>query len=169
MLRIDLTPLSEGVHHVALDPPAQALDLDPDRFADIHLDAVLELFNDRILVTLHASATATLECDRTLAVFEQPIEGAYRILFVPPSFAPGQNRDDEAGYEEVRVFQRSDRDVDVTEAVRDTLVLAVPARKVAPGAEGLDIPTVFGSPPAEAALDPRWEALRSLRSSQDAD
>ena len=57
----------------------------------------------------------------------------------------------------------------MTEAVRDTLVLAVPARKVAPGAEDLDLPTVFGAPAAEAAIDPRWEALRSLRSDDDAD
>ncbi len=113
------------------------------------------------------SATATLECDRTLAFFEQPIEGAYRILFVPPSFADGEKEDGENDYEEVRIFQRSYREIDVTAAVRDTVMLAVPARKVAPGAEALDLPTVFGA--AEAAIDPRWEALRSLRSESDAD
>lgn len=164
MLRIDLTPLDEGVHHVVLEPQAQAIGLDPDRFKDLRLDAVLEVFNDRVLVTLHASASATLECDRTLAVFEQPIEGSYCILFVPPSFAPGK-----VGYDEVRVFQRSDSEIDLAEAMRDTLVLAVPARKVAPGAEDLDLPTVFGAPAAGAAIDPRWEALRQLRSGDQAD
>ncbi len=159
MLRIDLTPLRQGMHHVSLEPQAQAVGLDPDRFKDLRLDAVLEVFNDRVLVTLHASASATLECDRTLAVFEQPIEGSYCILFVPPSFAPGK-----VGYDEVRVFQRSDSEIDLAEAMRDTLVLAVPARKVAPGAEDLDLPTVFGAPAAGAAIDPRWEALRQLRS-----
>jgi len=165
MLRIDLTPLDEGVHHVVLEPQAQAVGLDPDRFKDLRLDAVLEVFNDRVLATLHASATATLECDRTLALFEQLIEGACRILFVPPSFADTEK--DEIGYEEVRVFHRSGHEIDLTEAVRDTLLLAVPARKVAPGAEALDLPTVFGA--AEAVIDPRWEALRSLRRDEDAD
>ncbi len=165
MLRIDLTPLDEGVHHVVLEPQAQAVGLDPDRFKDLRLDAVLEVFNDRVLATLHASATATLECDRTLALFEQPIEGACRILFVPPSFVDTEKG--ETGYEEVRVFHRSGHEIDLTEAVRDTLLLAVPARKVAPGAEALDLPTVFGA--AEAAIDPRWEALRSLLRDEDAD
>lgn len=165
MLRIDLTPLDEGTHHLVMEPQAQAVDLDPDRFKALRLDAVLEVFNDRILATLHAAATATLECDRTLALFEQPIEGTYRILFVPPSFADTQTDDEQAGFEEVRIFNRSDHEIDLTEAVRDTVLLAVPARKVAPGAEDLDLPTVFGA--AETAIDPRWEALRSLRSDDD--
>ncbi len=167
MLRIDLTPLDEGVHHVVLEPQAQAVGLDPDRFKDLCLDAVLEVFNDRVLATLHASATATLECDRTLVLFEQSIEGVCRILFVPHSSVDTEKDDHETGYEEVRVFHRSGHEIDLTEAVRDTLLLAVPARKVAPGAEALDLPTVFGA--AEAAIDPRWEALRSLRRDEDAD
>ncbi len=118
------------------------------------------------MVTLQAWATATLECDRTLALFEQPIEGTYRILLVPPSFA---RREDAAPYEEVRVLHRADRTIDLTDAVRDTVLLAVPARKVAPGAEDIEIPTAFGTPGAEAAIDPRWEALRSLQRGNDAD
>ena len=167
MLRIDLAPLGEGVHHVVLNPEAEAVGLDPDRFADLHVAATLDLFNDRILVTIEAAATATLECDRTLVSFEQPIKGVYHILFAPPSFGGGE--DEDAGYEEVRVLQPSDRMIDLTEAVRDTLMLAVPARKVAPGAEDAEIPTVFGAPNDGAAIDPRWEALRALQTDADAD
>ena len=167
MLRIDLAPLDEGVHTVALTPEAEAVGLDPDQFADLRVVATLDLFNDRVLVTLQASASATLECDRTLAQFEQPVEGVYRILFVPPSFA---RRDDDT-YEEVRVLDDADRTLDLTDAVRDTVLLAVPARKVAPGAEDVEIPTRFGAPAAgdEAAIDPRWEALRALQTGDDAD
>ena len=167
MLRIDLAPLGEGVHHVVLNPEAEAVDLDPDRFADLRVAATLDLFQDRILVTIEAAARATLECDRTLALFEQPIEGVYRILFVPPSFVGGE--DEEAGYEEVRVLQPSERRIDLTEAVRDTLMLAVPTRKVAPGAEDIEIQTVYGAPADGAAIDPRWEALRALQSGCDTD
>ena len=165
MLRIDLAPLREGVHNVLLNPEPEAVGLDPDRFADLRVAVGLELFNDRILVTLRAVATATLECDRTLAVFEQPIEGDYRILFVPPSFA--RREDEETLYEEVRVLEDTESAIDVTDAVRDTVLLAVPARKVAPGAEEAEIPTVFGAPAAGVGVDPRWEALRQLQTGHD--
>ncbi|MFQ5570115.1 MAG: DUF177 domain-containing protein [Rhodothermales bacterium] len=166
MLRIDITSFAEGIHHVELEPDAQALDLDPDRFANIRVDAALDFFNDRILVTLQASAVATLECDRTLRPFDQSIEGAYRILYAPPSFAHDREEDGDGSYEEVGVFQPSDREIDLTEAVRDTLLLAVPARKVAPGAEDEAIQTIFGvaANAGEPPIDPRWEALRPLRS-----
>ncbi len=167
MLRINLVPLDEGVHSVTLNPEAEAVGLDPDRFADLRVVVTLDLFNNRVLVTLQAWATATLECDRTLALFEQPIEGTYRILLVPPSFA--RREDDDAPYEAVRVLHHADCTIDLTDAVRDTVLLAVPARKVAPGAEDIEIPTAFGTPGAEAAIDPRWEALRSLQTGNDAD
>ena len=65
----------------------------------------------------------------------------------------------------------SERLIDLADAVRDTLLLAVPARKVAPGAEDVEIPTVFGAPTAAdgTPIDPRWEALRALQEGDDAD
>ncbi len=164
MLRIDLAPFQDGVHHDELTPEVEAVGLDPERFADLRVTVTLDLFNDRVLVTLVASATASLECDRTLVSFDQRVEGTYRILFVPPTFT--RHEDDEEGLEEIQVLQPSDHVIDLTEAVHDTVMLAIPTRKVAPGAEDLEIQTVFGAPEdgAEAAIDPRWEALRALRS-----
>lgn len=164
MLRIDLAPLQDGVHQEVLNPEVGAVGLDPERFADLRVTVTLDLFNDRVLATLQASATATLECDRTLVPFEQRVEGTYRILFVPPTFS--RHEDEEDGIEEVQVLQASDHVIDLAEAVYDTVLLAVPTRKVAPGAEDLEIQTVYGAPEggAEAAIDPRWEVLRSLHS-----
>jgi len=170
MLRIDLAPFRTGMHYVALEPEAQALALDPDRFMDIRVDVALDVLNDRVLATLHATATAVLECDRTLALFEHPLEGDCRILFAPPSWARSHDDEEDPGFEEVRILPPSNREVDLTDAVRDTLLLAIPARKVAPGAEDLEIPSVFGAPSRseEAAIDPRWEALRSLKAGDGA-
>ncbi len=166
MLRIDLAPLPEGVHHITLNPDAEAVGLDPEQFADLQVDVTLDLFNERVLVRLHARATATLECDRTLVRFQQPVEETYRVLFAPPSFV---HRDEEAAeQEEVRMLQAADRTIDLADLVRDTLLLVVPARKVAPGAEDVEIPTVFGAPAVGPAVDPRWEALRQLRADEGA-
>lgn len=157
MLSVRITSLKEGLHHVALHPEATVLDLDPSVFHDIHIDARLDRRSDRILVMLAAEAVATLTCDRTLKPFEQPLEGTYDLLFAPPEIAEGD--------EDVRVLLPSDQEIDLTDAARDTLLLALPARCVAPGAEEEDIPVAFGAPSGEdAAIDPRWEALRKLRS-----
>ncbi len=162
MVRIELAALREGFQRMELTPSAEALELDPGMFEDIRVELELTYEEGRLLVQLWAGATATLECDRTLELFKQPVEGTYSLFYAPPGVAV--SRDD---VEEVRELRAADRFVDLTDVVRDTLLLAIPMRKVKPGAESIPIPTQFGAPeepePEEPPIDPRWEALKKLR------
>ncbi len=157
MLQITITHLKPGTHALTLRPEAEALGLDPERFTDIAVEVKLERGADRILVRFTASATATLECDRTLVLFQQPVQGAYTVLFASPETVPEGAND-----EDVRILNPTDQEIDLTNAVRDTLLLAVPTRSVAPGAEQIDIPTRFADTDDDP-IDPRWEALKKLR------
>ncbi len=165
MLTIDITSLSTGIHHFELAPSADQVNLDPSSFEDIQVDAVLQYHRDRILVKLHATARATLTCDRTLQAYEQDIEGGYNVLFGPPSMV-GQDGDE---FEEVRPLDPADREIDLTDVVRDTILLAIPQRQIAPGAEDEPIAREFGAPEAEddtddeEGVDPRWDALKELK------
>ena len=166
MITIDVSSLSSGIHSVELDPSADAADLDPSTFSDIHVDVELQCHRDRILVDLHARGTAELTCDRTLKPFEQPVEGTYSVLFGPPSMV-GQEGE---AFEEVRPFDPADQEIDVTDIVRDTLLLALPQRRIAPGAEDEPIDREFGAPDEEEQrpVDPRWSELEKLRNNDEA-
>lgn len=164
MLRIDITSFKSGVYHVELAPTAEDLELDPAEFEDIRVEARLDCHRDRILVSMAVRGVATLTCDRTLQEYQETLEGDYRVLFGPERMVGAESEN----FDEVRPLHPSDREIDVTDLVRDTLLLAVPHRKVAPGAEEKDIQLEFG--PAEPAeeeeaqeIDPRWEKLRELR------
>lgn len=164
MLQIDITSFQSGVHHVKLTPDPDEVDLDPDTFSDVHVLARLDCHRDRILVSLDVQATAELTCDRTQRLYDQPLEGTYQVLFGPERMVGAESD----SFDEVRVLDPSDRAIDVTDIVRDTVLLAVPQRKVAPGAEDEDIQLQFGASSAEEGnaepdIDPRWDALRELR------
>ncbi len=162
MLTIDITSLSTGIHHLELAPSADQVNLDPSTFEDIQVDVVLQHHRDRILVKLHATTTVELTCDRTLQPYEQDIEGEYNVLFGPPSMV-GQEGEE---FEEVRPLDPSDREIDLTDIVRDTLLLAIPQRQIAPGAEDEPITREFGTPDEEAdeeTIDPRWSDLEKLK------
>ncbi len=161
MLTVDITSLSSGIHQLEMTPTAEAASLDPTTFGDLRVEAELQLHRDRVLVKLHATATAELTCDRTLTPYEQPVEGTYNVLFGPPSMV-GQEGEE---FDEVRPFQPSDQEIDLTDVVRDTLLLALPQRRVAPGAEDEPIAQEFGADDEEDEqdIDPRWEKLRDLR------
>ena len=165
MFAIGIEALKPGVHERTFRPEADALALDPSAFRDVEVAARLDVAEGRILVSLTVRAQAVLECDRTLRSFDQPVEGAYRVLFSCAGLASGGK----GRCNEVRALDPNDRALDLTDIARDTIVLAVPARRVAPGAEDIDIPMTFGVPKGaqESSIDPRWEALCALRPEQD--
>lgn len=165
MFAIGIEALAPGVHERMFRPEAEALKLDPSAFRDVEVAARLDVAEGRIFVSLTIRAQATLECDRTLRSFDQVIEGTYRVLFSCAGFA-SEKKD---SCNEVRILDPSDRVLDLTDVTRDTILLAVPTRCVAPGAEDIDIPMTFGVPQGtqENSIDPRWEALSALKSEGD--
>jgi len=159
MLQIDIRRLERGVHELEISPTAEDLELDPKDFTDLNVGVRLDIGGSRMYVQFWVSATASLICDRTLEAFTQPIEGSFAVVFVPPKEIDAENEDD-------RLFPLEDgaEEIDLTDIVRDTLLLSVPIRKIAPGAEDEDLPTSFGAPD-DGDEDPRWAALKALGSS----
>ena len=159
MLRVRIAPLPDGLHEETLRPTAADLDVDPDVFSGIELDVRLDLAEHRVLVAYTVRATARLECDRTLATYDEPIDGTHAVLF---------SADAAADDDEVFPLAADAVEVDVTDPVRDTLLLALPLRRVCPEARDAEIPTAFGGPSDDEPADDRWAALEALRAGDGA-
>lgn len=157
MVRLDIADLKYGLRTDRLTPEPADLNLDASEFRDIRVTAHLDREGDRILVRLEVRGIACLQCDRTLVDFDQAIEGTGGLLFVPP-FELGELGGPSDDVRELPAFATK---LDVTDAVRDVLLLSIPLRRIAPGADSVEIPTRFGAPDED--LDPRWEALKRLR------
>ena len=142
-------------------PTADVLGVEDPVFWDIHADVDLTLDREQVVVRVKARAVATLVCDRTLAEFDKPIRGSYTACFMPR-----EAMDPDAENDDILALETDQDELDLTDIVRDTLMLAVPVRKLAPGAEDLDIPTSFGEA-AESEIDPRWKALEQLKSNPE--
>ncbi|MFT5142302.1 MAG: hypothetical protein ACI80V_000833 [Rhodothermales bacterium] len=139
---------------------APGLGLKDTDFENIFVAVEMDREGDRIMVNLEVSGTAQLICDRTSEPFAQEVRGTHSLIFVPYDRVDVLND----GTDDVLGFEPSDTSIDVTEITRDTLVLSVPIRKIAPGAEEIEITTRFGDSGQD--IDPRWEQLRGL-SDQD--
>src|SRR5690625_2854612 len=134
MLRIDISGLGPGVHEMQLEPNAEELELDPGKFSEIRVDLRLDRKPDRVFVSFSADAVALLQCDRTLVDFDQRIAGSYALLFAPEEMADGAKDD-----EDVRALRPEDEEIDVTDGVRDTRLLAGAQRKGAAGGGEVDV------------------------------
>lgn len=166
MFRVRIAPLPDGLHQETYRPAADDLGLDPATFSDVEVDLTLDVAERRVLAAYTARATARLECDRTLAMFDQPVEGSHAVLFTAD--APPEAADPDGDDEDVQPLGDDATDIDLTASVHDTIVLALPLRRVSPEARDAEIPTAFGGPSEDEPADDRWAALQALRDGGDA-
>ncbi len=156
MVKIDISSTTAGINEVNFRSAPEDLDLNPDEFTDIEVMARLDVGDSQILANVQVSGNVNLVCDRTLVTFMQPIAGGFTVVFSKKSAAP--NEDDEM----VIQLDPATRELDVTRQIRDTLLLSIPLRHVAPEAVAAELVLSYGNKDDESSVDPRWEALRPL-------
>jgi uncharacterized protein len=158
MVQIDVSTMSAGIHEVVLYPRADDLNLSEEEFGSIEVRARLDIGDQQILAQLEVSVDSKLTCDRTLVPFTQTVEGQFTIVFTRKALNSGD------AVEAVKYLDPSARELDVSDELRDTILLAVPLRKVAPEASEAELVLKYGDDVVGASIDPRWEALRKLKS-----
>jgi len=160
MLKLVLDTLEEGHQAVyEMQPEVGSVGLDDSTFENLAIRVDAKVVRAEVLLGIDARVDAQLVCDRTAESFVQHIEASASVLAVD-SLGEGGNR----GYDELVELQVADRSVDLASIVHDILILAIPIRKIAPGAEEIDIAVKFGEEPGD--IDPRWAPLMK-RKSQD--
>ncbi len=126
LIAIRLAGLSPGTHEFGFTCQAGEFNdsaLTEAGFSNgISVHAVMERSEDEITVSLETVAKAALSCDLCLAPVERDLRGSYRIYYIYEQ-APGQDAD-----EEYRLIDRNTVSIDLTEDVRETLLLSVPMK-----------------------------------------
>lgn len=122
-----------------------------------------EAQSGEIVVRGTLKGTLAQECRRCLDPVETRLDEEVTLVFAPPEEMGG----DESG--EMRVLPAGEREVDLSEPVREEVILAAPPYVLCdPGCKGLcpRCGTDLNETTCECAVDepdPRWDALRSLK------
>lgn len=137
-------------------PEAAAPGLGPELFSDARVEIRADPSDCRVQVNVRVQATASLICGRTFEKSGRCLNGSCSVLYL--AFGTSESVVED-GHDDVWYFGVHDKTADVTQLVRDTVMLAVPVRKVSPAAESVDIQTVFGDPGRGG--DEHWATLMS--------
>ena len=133
LIEIRLAGLSPGKHEFgftcsASDFADQAL-ADAGFSKEISVAVTVEKLEGEMIVTLKTSAVAGLTCDLCLAPITTELNGSYRIFYgYEQAGEPEEERD-----EEYRLIDRNAVSLDLTEDVRETLLLSVPMKVTCTG------------------------------------
>lgn len=130
VIEIRIAGLNEGIHEY--DFTCSAADFKNPELAEpafcneIHVKAVANKTESEITVDIETKTIAEFSCDLCLAQLKREITGMYRVFFVFGE--PG--RDAEDTDDNYRVLDRNASVIDLTEDVRETLLLSKPLKAV---------------------------------------
>lgn len=138
----------------------------PELYGNIILDIRLVKSRDFILVNAAVSGIMKFECDRCTEIYEHRYENTFELLYR----FKGLRYENISGNEDVNVYyiNKDDREIDITEPLRDYLLLTIPMKKNPEEKDGVclfckrkidDILKIIH--PAEE--NPVWEKLKKIK------
>ncbi len=178
MLKIQIHGLSNGTRAYSLDVEAQKVPFITDEFTGlISFEGDVTKQNSTFVVQGTARCNATLICDRSGDSFEEPITAEIKLVYqVNPEMAELQEPD---APPPLYLFNNYE-DIDITEEIRQELLVQLPMRRIAPEYRDLPLEEVIpgitveeeqtkpqSSPQSEEQedqeIDPRWQALKKIQ------
>ncbi len=131
---------------------------------EAHVSGCLTVDNldQKVLVYGEFRARREMLCDRSGEPFELEYPVAIEVLV---HRQPGRGGDEEVGEDDSWIIHQPGGVVDLTEAFLEAVVLDEPQHVVHPDHRDDPLPAL--GPKDEEEIDPRWEALRKLRTGAD--
>ena len=162
-LSLNISNLSEGVHQRTLEASPGEVGLDGRFSGPTVVSATLEKTSRQLFLTVEFTTEAVFTCDRCLEEFRKELGGKYQLVYVADERAQAGIEDDE-----VQLLSPDANTIDLTEDVRQFILLALPQKTLC-REDCAGICPVCGvnqnQTPCDCEVgetDPRWEGLKKL-------
>lgn len=166
-MKIIISDLNEGEFFYNFVEDSVKMNLNiPELFGNISLNIRLLKSHDFILMNVSVIGIMKFECDRCTEIYEHNYQNSFELLFR----FKGLKYEDVSGKEDSNVYyiNKDDREIDITEPLRDYLLLSVPMKRNPEEKDGVclyckrkieDILKI-NHPDEE---NPVWEKLKKLK------
>lgn len=121
VLKIRVSGLSEGVHEYHFDANPAELGLEDGFQHPVSVDARLDKTHRQLYLTASVAVTGRFQCDRCVEEFSRPLVSGYHVFFVYHEADTGTHEEDE-----VRIINADTTHIDLTDDVRETVLLSIP-------------------------------------------
>lgn len=158
VFKINEIPKGKSVEHLSV--PDQILDLSGIPYRGLRLDITFERREMAIIMTFNFETEVQLVCDRSLDEYWHSLSGTYAILY-----KEGAEEESDDAQMSVRRLDISGNIINIEQEVRDTILLAIPLRKIHPRYfdENGDLIELEIQEDETQEADPRWDALKKLK------
>lgn len=167
MLTIFIRGLENGTHPVALSTPAEDIPyMFPEFYGDVVVKGELQKLGNKYFITGSAECAARLICDISGEEYSENVRVELRLHYIANTDMYLLRRDDSDG-EQPYYIHEDDKDIDITDDVRQELAVHLPMKRVAPACRDKDFtevhPSVADTSDSEEVEDERWAKLKNIR------
>jgi uncharacterized protein len=165
-MKINISSLSEGTHDYQLSKKSEEIGLGSNFFGGVQARVTLEKVRRQLFLKAKVSAQAHVECARCLDPMDRKFDSEFRIIYV-------QNEEEyqEGNEDEVRILQHDTNNIDISDDVKDFILLSIPLKLVCRDTCGGLCPRCgrkietghdASCTQEEIETDSRWNKLRDL-------
>lgn len=166
MLKIRIHGIKDGETDFLLEDNIGSLHEIPDEFfGNIIVEGKLTKIGKRFTVTGNVKCKANLICDVSLEEYTEEINAKFDYSFIVNNelyaiLKEKGNFENENG--EV-IIHEDDQFLDLSEELRQELILNIPMKKVAPQYRNKALNEIYPELQIEEESDPRWSELKKLK------
>lgn len=176
MIGIFIQGLKDGEREIdQTHDVSEVPDLGEEFFGEIRLTGKLRKLGTRFAFSGYAECEAELACDRTLEKFVEPIKAEIKLSFVADSTLAELSEIDENAEPDERFVSPEDKEIDVSEDVREELTLSLPMKRLHPSQRDKSLEETYPfikerseetdgeKDDAIDEIDNRWDALKNIK------
>jgi uncharacterized protein len=123
VLKIRISGLSTGTHEYHFQSSPADLGLDGKFTKPVAVDVTLDKTSSEVFLQTQIRTVGSFECDRCVTDFEQEVSTEYRMVYLYREADSGRYPP-----EEIRTISHDMVSLDLTEDVRESILLAVPLK-----------------------------------------
>ena len=176
MIRIFIQGIKDGEHDIELSVPVEEIpEMLPEFSGQIRIKGKLRKSNKRYTLVGTAECSANLVCDISLKEFSENITGDFEIAFLADTKLLKNlksNNTDEISNKEKDVIHEDDKFLNITEIIREELLINLPMKRIAPELRGKDFEELYPQYSVHSLKknkskkdepDERWAILKNIK------
>lgn len=171
MVLVPIQGMVDGTRTIDLAVTVDEVDgLSSDFVGTVVVEGAISRHGNRFTIAAELRATARLVCDRSLEVYDEAMVVDLDLAVVVDTALALQQQGMELADDDVLAIRDDDKAIDVTDVIRQELVVHLPMRRIAPAYRDKDFDALFperastdDATPSSDDVDDRWAALKRLR------
>jgi uncharacterized metal-binding protein YceD (DUF177 family) len=172
MIKIYIQGKEDGEEQISIEVPSEQIEeLSQEFFGNILVEGKLKIIGSRYAFEGRVECMAKMICDISLEEFEANISKELSLSYLADTMLYELARDNDGQNDETgeNYLHEDQKEIDITEILKDELQLSLPMKRVAPGYEGKSFEEVHpeytdAQPEEDEEVNAAWkEKLKKLK------